>query len=220
MNWPPIQWPDLRWPENVWPSKFWPTESFKDRLAFLRAISADFNQVGAIAPSGPALARLITSEINSRSGPIIELGPGTGVFTQALLDQGVRAQDLTLVETSPEFARILKTRFPAARIVQMDARHLRRQHLFAENSVGAVISGIPLLNISPAKVLVLLRGAFRCIQPGGAFYQFTYGTRCPVPKPCLDRLHLEATCLGRAFKNIPPAAVYRITRSEDFGAER
>ncbi len=203
MNWPPINWPDIKWPEA----------NLKDTLTFLRAITADPSQVGAIAPSGPALARLITSEIGSHSGPIIELGPGTGVFTQALLDQGVRERDLTLVETSPEFARLLRQRFPAARVLHMDARHLHRRNLFPQNSIGAVVSGLPLLNLSPPRVLALLRGAFRCMQPGGAFYQFTYGPLCPVPRPCLDRLNLQATCLGRAFINIPPAAVYRITQS-------
>jgi phospholipid N-methyltransferase len=202
MNWPLINWSEIKWPDA----------NLKDKLAFLRAISADPSQIGAIAPSGPALARLITSEIGSHSGPIIELGPGTGVFTQALLDQGVREQDLTLIECCPDFAQLLEQRFPAARVLQMDAGRLHRQGLFPQESIGAVVSGLPLLNMSPAKVLTLLRGAFRCMHSGGAFYQFTYGPLCPVPKTCLDRLNLQSTCLGRAFVNIPPAAVYRITR--------
>ena len=203
MNRPLINWPDIKWPDA----------HIKDTLTFLRAITSDPSQVGAIAPSGPALARLITSEIGSHSGPIIELGPGTGVFTQALLDQGVRESDLTLVETSPEFARLLTRRFPAARVLQMDARHLHRRNLFPECSIGAVVSGLPLLNISPPRVLALLRGAFRCMQPNGAFYQFTYGPLCPVPKPCLERLGLQSTCLGRVLNNFPPASVFRITQS-------
>lgn len=203
MNRSLINWPDIKWPDA----------HIKDTLTFLRAITSDPSQVGAIAPSGPALARLITSEIGSHSGPIIELGPGTGVFTQALLDQGVRETDLTLIETCPQFARLLQQRFPLARVLQMDARHLHRRNLFAQDSIGAVVSGLPLLNLSPPRVLALLRGAFRCMQPNGAFYQFTYGPLCPVPKPCLQRLGLRATCLGRAFVNIPPASVYRITQA-------
>jgi phospholipid N-methyltransferase len=203
MNRPLINWPDIKWPDA----------HIKDTLTFLRAITSDPSQVGAIAPSGPALARLITSEIGSHSGPIIELGPGTGVFTQALLDQGVRERDLTLVETCPQFAKLLRERFPAASVLQMDARHLHRRNLFPQNSIGAVVSGLPLLNLSPPRVLALLRGAFRCMQPGGAFYQFTYGPLCPVPKPCLDRLNLKSTCLGRVLNNFPPASVFRITQS-------
>lgn len=202
MNWPPISWSDLPWPDA----------NLKDTFTFLRAIGSDPSQVGAIAPSGPALARLITSELGSHSGPIVELGPGTGVFTQALLDQGVREKDLTLIECCPDFATLLRERFPAARVLQMDASRLHRQSELPHNSIGAVVSGLPLLNLSPAKVLTLLRGAFRCMHPRGAFYQFTYGPRCPVPRTCLDRLHLESTCLGRTFANLPPAAVYRVSR--------
>src|SRR5271163_566814 len=66
-----------------------PRMKLKERLTFLRALSADPGLVGAIAPSGPALARLITSEIRHDSGHIVEFGPGTGVFTRALLAQGV-----------------------------------------------------------------------------------------------------------------------------------
>lgn len=185
---------------------------WKENLAFLRATGADLGRVGAIAPSGAALARLMTSEIGRHSGHIVEFGPGTGVFTQALLDRGVREKDLTLIEYSPDFARLLQKRFPEARVLHMDAGRLRRQDLTLDESVGAIVSGLPLLNMSPQRVLSVLRGAFRCMRPSGAFYQFTYGPRCPVPKHWLDRLDLEATCLGRALVNLPPASAYRITR--------
>ena len=77
--------------------------------------------VGAIAPSGPNLANLITSEITAASGPVLELGPGTGVFTEALLARGVRESDLTLIEYGSDFMRLLQARFPRARVLWMDA---------------------------------------------------------------------------------------------------
>lgn len=183
------------------------TETFQ----FLRAWIADPLVIGAVAPSGRALAELITSEVTEATGPIIELGPGTGVFTQALLDRGVREEDLTLVEFGSDFARRLAARFPEARVLCMDAGRLGQHSLFAAAPVGAVISGLPLLSMRPRKVMAILDGAFSCMQPRGAFYQFTYGPRCPVPRPILERLGLKATLLGRALRNIPPAAVYRIT---------
>jgi phosphatidylethanolamine/phosphatidyl-N-methylethanolamine N-methyltransferase len=75
-----------------------------------------------------------------------------------------------------------------------------------------VISGLPLLNMSPRKVLSVLKGAFSYMGARGAFYQFTYGPRCPVPRSFLDRLGLRATRVGHAVLNVPPATVYRITR--------
>jgi phospholipid N-methyltransferase len=78
--------------------------------------------------------------------------------------------------------------------------------------VGAVISGLPLLSMSPKQIMAILSGAFRCLRPGGSFYQFTYMPRCPISRRLLERLGLEATRIGGTLKNVPPAAVYRISR--------
>jgi phospholipid N-methyltransferase len=66
--------------------------------------------------------------------------------------------------------------------------------------------------MSTRKVISILGGAFSYVRPGGTFYQFTYGMRCPVPRPVLDRLGLKATLIDRTLRNMPPAAVYRLTR--------
>lgn len=182
-----------------------------DTLRFLHAWMCDPAGVGAIAPSSGALAELMTADITPDTGPVMELGPGTGVFTQALLARGVREDDLTLVEFGSDFATLLQARFPEARVVWMDAGRLATAALYAQATVGAVISGLPLLNMGPRKTLAILKGAFGYMRPRGAFYQFTYGPQCPVPRPILDRLGLKATRVGRALRNLPPASVYRIT---------
>jgi phosphatidylethanolamine/phosphatidyl-N-methylethanolamine N-methyltransferase len=183
-----------------------------DFLSFFTAWMAAPRRVGAIAPSGTALAALITRDITADSGPILELGPGTGAFTYQLLKRGVRQQDLTLVEYGSDFMRLLQLRFPGARVLWMDAARLAAEQLYAGAPVGAVVSGLPLLNMSPRKVISIVGGAFSYLRPGGAFYQFTYGMRCPVSRPILDRLGLRATLVDRAILNVPPAAVYRLTR--------
>jgi phosphatidylethanolamine/phosphatidyl-N-methylethanolamine N-methyltransferase len=183
-----------------------------EALSFFNAWISNPGHVGSVVPSGGALAELIVREITVASGSIIELGPGTGVFTRAALARGVREEDMTLVECLPEFAELLQVRFPKARVLCMDATRLREHNLFENPSVGAVISGLPLLNMSPRKVISVLKGAFSYMGSSGAFYQFTYGPRCPVPRLFLDRLGLCATRLGSAVLNVPPATVYRITR--------
>ena len=117
----------------------------KERLTFLRALSADPGLVGAIAHSGHALARLITSEIRHDSGTLLNSARETGVFTQALLAQGVREKDLTLVEYRSDFAKLLQERFPEARVLRMDAGSLHQHDLSHDGSVGAIVSGLPLL---------------------------------------------------------------------------
>jgi len=183
-----------------------------DVLSFLQAWAADPLRVAAIAPSGEALAELITREITPTCRPVLELGPGTGVFTRALLARGLAAEDLTLVEYGAKFSELLQRRFPTARILRMDAARLDQRHLIDGARFGAVVSGLPLLSMPSKKIFAILAGAFGTLRQGGAFYQFTYGLTCPVPRRILDRLGLKATCVGRAYLNIPPAAVYRITR--------
>ena len=183
---------------------------FRNAHVFLRAWLRDPRYVGAIAPSSGGLAGLITTEITGASAPMLELGPGTGVFTRALLARGIPQNRLTLVECDPGFARILQSQFPAARVLHLDATRLARAELFGGEGAGAVVSGLPLLSMTGRKVMAILDGAFQHMRPGAAFYQFTYGPRCPIRRSMLDRLGLKAKRLGFTLANVPPAAVYRI----------
>lgn len=171
-------------------------------------------RVGAVAPSGRALADLITSDITPGDQPIIELGPGTGTFTRALLARGVPPDRLALIEADPDFARLLQERFPQLRVLVMDAADLGAQgSCFGQERAGAVISGLPLLSMAPTKAAKILWGAFKYqLRADGAFYQFTYMPRCPVPHARLEQMGLEAARLGFALANMPPATVYRIRR--------
>lgn len=182
-----------------------------DALQFFRAWLTDPLRVAAITPSGRALSAIMTSEI-APGLPIIELGPGTGSFTRALVRRGVAEKDLVLVEFGTEFADQLRTRFPEANVMHMDATQLRYVNFSDGCRASAVLSGLPVLSMRTKKIIAILDGAFRHLRPDGAFYQFTYGPRCPISRPVLDRMGLKATCIGHTFANIPPAAVYRITR--------
>lgn len=183
-----------------------------DVVQFLRDWLKNPARVGAVAPSGNALARLITAEISSRTSPVIELGPGTGVFTRALLDAGVFPGRLALIEYGSDFVRMLQLRFPDVHVMWMDAAHLRDVELFGWGETAAIVSGLPLLTMPARKVMAILEGAFTHLRPSGAFYQFTYFPRCPIPKRILDRLDLRAVHRGTALANVPPAHVYRIVR--------
>ncbi len=185
-----------------------------DALTFFRAWLADPHSVGAVAPSSQGLARLMTSELSASDGPVLELGPGTGVFTDALIKAGVPEPALTLVELNEEFARLLSIRYPQAKVLRTDARHLVRERERCGEKYVAVISGLPLLALSNRCVLRILTQAFALSQADGVLYQFTYGWRCPVPNAILQRLDLRADRIGTVFTNIPPASVYRIVRND------
>jgi phospholipid N-methyltransferase len=171
-------------------------------------------RVASVTPSSPSLAALMTREINADTGQVLELGPGTGPFTRALLARGVKEENLTLIEAGSDFASMLRHRFPDARVFEMDAVGLRHLALFEGPVLGAAISGLPFLSIPPRKTQSILEGVFANLRPGGALYQFTYSWRCPIEQTMLDRLDLEATRIGHTFRNFPPATVYRISRIE------
>ncbi|BAT57768.1 hypothetical protein GJW-30_1_00278 [Variibacter gotjawalensis] len=183
-----------------------------DLFPFVRSFMKSARAVGAIAPSGRQLADVITSEISRSVAPVIELGPGTGVFTRAMLDRGLEQEDIALIEYGSDFVRHLQIRFPNTHIQWMDAGWLSRVELFGHGKTGAVVSGLPLLAMPPKKVMQILDGAFTHLRPGGVFYQFTYAPVCPIPRAILDRMGLKATRFGGACSNLPPAAVYRIRR--------
>jgi phospholipid N-methyltransferase len=182
----------------------------QDGYFFSRAWVSNPLRVGSIAPSSRRLARLITSEISPACAPVLELGPGTGVFTRALLSRGLRQDQLILVECDPHFARLLGRDYPDAWVAQIDAARLCHVNIVDGEPVGAVVSGLPLLSMSMPNRMAILRFAFRHLRPRASYYQFTYGLRCPVPRPVLERLGLKATRLGSTWMNAPPATVYRI----------
>jgi phospholipid N-methyltransferase len=189
-------------------------KKLRDTCVFFGAWVRDPLRVGAVAPSSCGLAELITSEITPASVPILEFGPGTGVFTRALLARGIPEDELILVECDPAFAHILQVQFPTARVLSMDAARLGAARILDSEDVGAVVSGLPLVSMTGKKRMAILDGAFRYLRPGTGFYQFTYGPRCPVSRHILDRLGLKAKRLGTVLGNAPPASVYRIRRRQ------
>ncbi len=82
--------------------------------------------MGAVMPSGRVLARTMSQYVDINStGPVVELGPGTGAITSALIERGVDQKRLVLVEYNPGFCALLRDRYPHAKVVQGDAYTLR-----------------------------------------------------------------------------------------------
>jgi len=185
--------------------------------AFLREWRRAPRQVGAIAPSGRALARLITAEIDPGTAPVLELGPGTGVFTRALLARGIAPERLALVEASPAFAAALRTEFPGVRVLEMDAADLPREPPFGAERAGAIVCGLPFRAMPEETVFRIIEAAFGTLAEDGRFYLFTYGLKCPVSPQMRARLGLTSRRTGMALRNLPPAFVYALWREGGAG---
>jgi phosphatidylethanolamine/phosphatidyl-N-methylethanolamine N-methyltransferase len=178
-----------------------------DEVRFLRSWIEKPLHMGAVMPSGRLLARTMAQYVDvESSGPVVELGPGTGAITNALIEHGVDQKRLVLVEYNPGFCALLRDRYPQAKIVQGDAYTLRDS---LWNVLGApaaaMVSGLPLVTKPMLTRLKLIREAFLTLAPGAPFVQFTYSVVPPIPKS-LPGVATEAS--ERIWMNLPPARVW------------
>jgi phosphatidylethanolamine/phosphatidyl-N-methylethanolamine N-methyltransferase len=178
-----------------------------DEVRFLRSWIEKPLHMGAVMPSGRVLARTMAQYVNvDSSGPVVELGPGTGAITNALIERGIDQKRLVLVEYNPGFCALLRDRYPQAKVVQGDAYKLS-DSLWDVLSVpaSAVVSGLPLVTKPMLTRLKLIRDAFLALAPGAPFVQFTYSVAPPIPKS-LPGVSTEAS--ERIWMNLPPARVW------------
>lgn len=187
-----------------------------DHWTFFRQWLRNPLATAAISPSGAQLARLMLAELPAGAQRVIELGGGTGVFTAALLNHGIDASDLMVVELNEELHQHLLQRFPGAHVACGDARELAalaQRSGFADGGpADAVVSGLGLLSMSRNTQQAIVASAFECMRPGGRFIQFTYGPTCPVGREVQRALGLRVKRAGVALWNVPPATVYVFTR--------
>ena len=178
-----------------------------DEVRFLRSWIEKPLHVGAVMPSGRPLARTMASYVDAYAeGPVVELGPGTGAITSALINHGVDQNRLVLVEYNPGFCALLRDRYPQAKVVQGDAYTLRDTLWSVLGAPAtAVVSGLPLVTKPMLTRLRLVRDAFAALAPGAPFVQFTYAVIPPIPKS-LPGVHTEAS--ERIWMNLPPARVW------------
>ena len=178
-----------------------------DEVRFLRSWIEKPLHMGAVMPSSKLLARTMAQYVAVDSkGPVIELGPGTGAITNALLEHGVDQKRLVLVEYNPGFCALLRDRYPQARVVQGDAYALRASlDEVLDAPASAVVSGLPLVTKPMLTRLKLIRDAFVALAPGAPFVQFTYSVAPPIPKS-LPGVSTEAS--ERIWMNLPPARVW------------
>jgi phosphatidylethanolamine/phosphatidyl-N-methylethanolamine N-methyltransferase len=179
----------------------------EDEVQFIRSWIEKPLSTGAVMPSSKALARTMARYVDTASNaPVIELGPGTGAVTEALVEHGVDPARLVLVEFNPDFCRLLRTRYPQATVVQGDAYRLRRLlETYVKEPASAIVSGLPLVTKPVRARLRLISDAMALLAPGAPFVQFTYAMVTPIPK-ALSGITAQASEL--IWMNVPPARVW------------
>jgi len=189
-------------------------DKFADEIRFFKKWIKNPKSTGSIVPTGPALAQSMASYVDAKSSsPVLELGPGTGVITQAILETGLSPHQLTALEYSKEFAKSLKSQFPNINVVHGDAFNLDTLFPLATTpKFGAVISALPLLNFSNELREKLISDILERMLPNAPFVQFSYGPTTPLPKN--DDLY-STKADDWIVKNIPPARVWVYQRKLD-----
>lgn len=187
-------------------------EKLADEARFFKAWVENPKATGAVSPSGRFLARMMARYVDIHAkGPIIELGPGTGPVTAALLQKGIAPERLILVEFDPHFCTLLARRFPKCRIVQGDAYNLRSTlRDVLDEPACAVVSSLPLLTRPDADRFKLLQQSFELMHPQGRFIQFTYGMVSPIPRRPREEIgfNFDAEASPAVWLNLPPARVW------------
>ncbi len=181
-----------------------------DEVRFLKNWLDKPLMTGAVAPSSPQLARLMASKVDPETpGYVVELGPGTGVVTHALVDRGIDPERIVSIEYNSDFCKLLRQRFPRVHFVHGDAYHMR--HAISgvvgrsDRPLAAVVSSLPLFTRPLPERQRLLDECFEMLQPGAPFIQFSYALVPPVPHAA-GRFEIERT--GWVMRNLPPARVW------------
>jgi phosphatidylethanolamine/phosphatidyl-N-methylethanolamine N-methyltransferase len=178
-----------------------------DDMRFIRSWLEKPLATGAVMPSSRLLARTMARYVDPNTkGSIIELGPGTGPVTEALVNRGIDPSRLILVEFNPVFCRLLRSRYPEATVVQGDAYRLNGLlETLVREPAAAMVSGLPLITKPLRTRLRLISDALGLLAPGAPFIQFTYAMVPPIPKG-LSGIKAEASEL--IWMNLPPARVW------------
>jgi phosphatidylethanolamine/phosphatidyl-N-methylethanolamine N-methyltransferase len=182
-------------------------EKFDDELKFFKGWIDKPKSVGSIVPTSSIAARRMASVVNANSGlPVLEVGPGTGVITRAILARGVKPENLYLVEYSEDFVRHLRTQFPGVNVVHGNAFDLdatlgdKRSMVF-----DSVVSGVPLLNFPVSQRIRYIEDLLNRIPAGRPIMQLTYGPLSPVPA---GRGRYKVEHYDFVLRNIPPTQLW------------
>ena len=176
---------------------------------FFRRWLANPLQMGSIVPSSSTLcARVVRQTLRRDDEAIVELGAGTGVISKALLNAGVPADRLIVVEIVPDMAKHLRTVLPGVTVIEGDARALPDLVPAPwHGRIGTVICGIPLV-LLPVPEQRRFIDAIESIAPGRGFLHYSYCATSPLPA----RAHrLRARREEWTPLNFPPASVWRYT---------
>lgn len=182
-------------------------QHFDEEIRFFKTWIDKPKALGAVLPTSNATARRMASVIDPGSDdPVLELGPGTGVITKAILARNVAPEKLYSVEHTEAFLPQLRSQFPDVNIIHGDAFQLD-EALPVMNGAkfDTIISAVPLLNFPAEQRVDFVHDLLERLNPGRPVVQISYGALSPVPS---DQKTYSAEPLDWMLRNIPPARLW------------
>ena len=194
--------------------------------AFVREFIRNPSTTAAIAPSSRKLAaRMIEGLDFSRMTSVVEFGPGSGVFTKAVLErlprgwligEGGKGRFIA-IEFSQSMAKLVREQFPRVTVVHGSAEHVEeicKEHAIGPGRLDAVVSGLGWASFPPELTTRILEATWSALRPGGEFRTFAYHVGLLMPgarhfRAEAQRLFGEVSSSRGVWANLPPAFVYR-----------
>lgn len=151
-------------------------DRIEEEVLFFRTWATSPLKMGSVTPTSRALAGVMVELSGADpAGWTLEVGPGTGVITQALIEAGIPAERIVSVEYDKDFCKHLRKRFPGVHVIRGDALDLQKTlGEFRDIKFSAALSGIPLLNLPKKKRAPYLEHLLDRLVPGGVISQLSY----------------------------------------------
>jgi phosphatidylethanolamine/phosphatidyl-N-methylethanolamine N-methyltransferase len=182
-------------------------KKFDEEIRFFKGMMQGPRTVGSIVPTSSITARKMASVVDIQSSlPVLELGPGTGAITKAILARGLSPEKLVAIEYSTDFFNHLVRRYPAVNFINGDAFDLDKTlGALSGQTFDSVVSGIPLLNFPMQARIALLESLLDRLPRGRPVVQISYGAVSPIiARP--ERYHIKH--FDFVVRNIPPAQLW------------
>ena len=210
---------------------------------FVREAFRDIRHTGSVWPSSPALAKAMTRGLGELQGRrrVLEVGPGTGPFTERILKHLRDGDHFDIVELNPAFCRELdrrllvphRRRHPGASVLLHQAPI---QEAPLEGPYDLIVCGLPFNNFPPALVRSIFRRMMSLLREGGELAYFEYAGVRTFKAPLVGasgRKRLRGIAkVGQSLRrkhegskelvlgNLPPAVAVHLRKSSKKAAQR
>lgn len=181
-----------------------------DISKFIKQYIKNPKTIGAVAPSSEKLAYKMVEDINFLNATcIVEYGPGTGVFTEKILDKKKDSTIFIAIEYNPEFYKILKDRFKNETnfiLINDSAENLKKYlNKYNIDKVEYIVSGLPFASLPDAMSKKILSITKEVLEGKGAFITFQY----TLLKMKLFKIYFGNIGRKKVLLNLPPAYILK-----------